>query len=147
MSMQWVIVADSSRARIFETDGRLDQLREVKDLLNPEGRLDEADLRHDAKGRFYGKGEHHQAHSAEPNVSRGSHDADQFSRELGQMLAQDGDAHRYDSLIVVAPPDFLGRLRRHWPDRVGRCVKQEFNRNIASWDGARIRDYLQQQLH
>lgn len=146
MRVQWVMVADSRRARIFQTEGGLDRLVEVKDLLNPLGRFDDADLRHDAKGRFYGKGERHQANTGDPAVSKVAHAADQFSRDLGQMLALDGDARRYDSLVVVAPPDFLGRLRRNWPERVEQRVTHQLNHEIAHWDGAHIRSYLQQQL-
>jgi hypothetical protein len=40
MGKQWVMVADRTRARIFETDGDLDKLNEIEDLMNPEGRFD-----------------------------------------------------------------------------------------------------------
>lgn len=147
MGMQWVVVADSSRARIFQTAGNIERLQEVQDLLNPEGRLDDADLRHDAKGRFYGKGERHQAHTAEPNVTKEAQDADQFSREIGRVLADACDAHRYDSLVVVAPPEFLGRLRRALPERVERCVSRQLNREITGWDSTEVGAYLKQALH
>ncbi len=147
MRMRWVMVADRRRARIFQTESGFDRLVEVKDLLNPLGRFDDAELRHDAQGRFYGKGAGHQAHTSEPAVTKIAHEADQFARELGQMLALDGDARRYDSLVIVAPPDFLGRLRRDWPARVGQRVTHQLNREIAHWDSAQIRSYLQQQLH
>ncbi len=147
MGMQWVVVADSNRARIFQSAGNVQHLQEVQDLLNPEGRMDDADLRHDAKGRFYGKGERHQGHTAEPNVTKEAHDAEQFSREIGRVLAEACDAQRYDSLVVVAPPDFLGRLRRSLPERVERCVSRQLDREIASWDSAHVEAYLKQALH
>ncbi len=147
MGMQWVVVADSSRARIFQTAGNMERLQEVQDLLNPEGRLDDADLRHDAKGRLYGKGEHHQAHTTEPNVTKESHDAEKFSREISRVLADACDAQRFDSLVVVAPPDFLGRLRRALPERVERCVSRQLDREISHWDSAQVGAYLKQVLH
>ncbi len=137
----------TAAARVFQTDGSLDKLQEVQDLLNPEGRLDEADLRHDAKGRFYGKGERHQAHTAEPNVTREEHDEDLFSRSVSELLAQGCDSDRYDSLVVVAPPEFLGLLRKQWPERVEQRVTQQLNRGLANWDAQQIRDYLKQHLH
>ena len=36
MQMHWIVVADSNRARIFQTEGDLDNLVEIKDLLNRE---------------------------------------------------------------------------------------------------------------
>ncbi len=145
--MQWVIVADSSRARIFQSAGNIQHLQEIQDLLNPEGRTDDADLRKDAKGRFYGKGEQHQAHTAEPDVTKEAYDAEQFSREIGRMLAEACDAYRYDSLVVVAPPEFLGRLRRALPERVKRCVSRQLDREITGWDSRQLEAYLQQALH
>ncbi len=147
MGMQWVVVADSSRARIFQTAGNMEQLQEVQDLLNPEGRMDGADLRHDAKGRFYGKGERAQAHTGEPNEAREACDADQFSREICRVLADACDAHRYDSLVVVAPPAFLGRLRHALPERVERRVARQLDREITGWDGVQVSAYLKQVLH
>lgn len=147
MSTQWVIVADRSRARIFEADRNFDQLREIEDLLNPEGRRDDADLRHDAKGRFYGKGEQHQAHTAEPRVSQQEHDEEKFSRDVMQLLTEGCDAKRYDSLVMVAPPEFLGLLRKQLPERVGQHVTSQLNSDISNFPLRQIGDYLKQHLH
>jgi len=79
MAKQWVIVADRTRARIFETDGNLDHLSEVEDLLNPEGRFSDAEFHHDARGRFCGKGNRQHSHTAEPRVTKAVHDEENFS--------------------------------------------------------------------
>lgn len=147
MGRQWVVVADRSRARIFQTDGGADRLQEVDDLLNPEGRLDEADLRHDPKGRFYGKGERYQAHTAEPSVSQAAHDEEKFSREVGRLLDQSCDSQRFDSLVMVAPPEFLGQLRKQLSARVAQRITQQFDTGLANWSEQQIRDYLKQHLH
>lgn len=147
MGMQWVVVADRSRARIFQTDGGADRLHEIEDLLNPEGRLDEADLRHDAKGRYFGKGERHQGHTAEPHVTKEEHDEEMFSREVGQLLDHACDARRYDSLVMVAPPEFLGLLRKQLSKRVEQRVTQQLDTGLANWNEQQIRDYLKQHLH
>ncbi len=147
MGMQWVVVADRSRARIFQTDGGADRLQEVEDLLNPQGRLDDADLRSDAKGRYYGKGERQQGHTAEPNVSKEEHDEELFSREVSQLLDRGCDTQRYDSLVMVAPPEFLGLLRRQLSKRVEQRVRQQLDKGLANRSEQQIRDYLKQHLH
>ena len=147
MTMQWVVVADRSRARIFQTDAGLDQLKEVEDLLNPEGRADDADLRHDAKGRFYGKGERHQAHTAEPHTSRQAIDEDRFSREVTELLQRACEADLYDSLVMVAPPEFLGMLRRRLSSEVEQKITQQLDAGLSNWQTLQIRDYLKQHLH
>lgn len=147
MNTQWVIVADRSRARIFETDLNFNGLREVEDLLNPEGRLDDADLRHDAKGRFYGKGERHQAHTAEPPVSQQEHDEEKFSRDVMELLTRGCDAKRYQRLVMIAPPEFLGLLRKQLPERVEQHITRQIDSDISNLPLQQIDDYLKRHLH
>lgn len=147
MSTQWVVIADRSRARVFQTEGNLDGLHEVQDLLNPQGRLSNAELRRDAKGRYYGKGERNQAHTAEPRISRQEHDEEMFSRELSQLLERGCDDRRYDSLVVIAPPEFLGMLRKQLPKRVEQRVTLQLDTGLANWGERDIRAYLKQHLH
>jgi protein required for attachment to host cells len=147
MSTQWVVVADRSRARVFQTDGNLDQLQEVQDLLNPEGRQDEADFRHDAKGHYNGKSERQQGHTAEPHVTKEKHDEAMFSREVSRLLDQGCDTQRYDSLVMVAPPEFLGLLRQQLSKRVEQRITQELGMELANWSALQIRSYLKQHLH
>ncbi len=147
MSTQWVVVADRSRARVFQTEGGLDQLQEVQDLLNPEGRQDESEFRHDAKGRYYGKGERYQAHTAEPHVTKEIHDEEMFSREVSQLLDEGCDMQRYDTLVMIAPPQFLGMLRKQLSRRVEERITQQLGLELANWNAPQIRDYLKQHLH
>ena len=56
MDVTWVVVADSSRARLFAL-GQQNQLGELQDFINPAGRETENALNSDASGRF-GSGLH-----------------------------------------------------------------------------------------
>ena len=51
MSNICVVVADSSRARVFTADKPAGPLNEIETLNNPEGRLHEGDLVSDRGGR------------------------------------------------------------------------------------------------
>ncbi len=146
MPMQWVVVADKSRARIFQTSGRVDELVEIDDLLNPQGRQDDAALRHDAKGRFFGKGEREQAHTADPHATREEHAADRFSREVMAYLERANHDQRFGSLVMIAPPEFLGLLRRQLSKNVESKVRQQLATDIANLHEPQIRDYLKQHL-
>ena len=46
----WVLVADSSKARILSAADRTAPLQEIQDLIFPEGRLREQDLVTDGSG-------------------------------------------------------------------------------------------------
>lgn len=143
MHTQWVVVADSSRARFFETQNNGESLVELEDFLSPAGRMDETALRHDAKGRFYGKGEREQAHTAEPAVSAKMHAAQQFSKSLMQQLEQACDNKRYDRLILIAPPQFLGQLHKQLSQRVMQRITQELPLDISGLSTTQISEHLQ----
>lgn len=142
MQRQWVVVADRNRARFFETQANLESLVELEDLLSPVGRLDERDIRSDAKGRFYGKGERVQAHTAEPAVDGKTHAAQQFSKTVMQRLEQACEKKRYDRLILVAPPQFLGQLHKQLSQRVMQRITQELPLEISGLSAAQISEHL-----
>ena len=146
MTMQWVVIADKSRARIFQTDDQLDELVEIDDLLNPEGRQSDADLRHDAKGRFYGKGERDQAHTAEPKLTREAHSADRFSREIMAYIDNADREQRFASLVMIAPPEFLGLLRKQLGKGVQHKLRRQLATDITGFQAPQIRAYLKQHL-
>jgi len=147
MSTHWVVIADRSRARIFEATGGFDALHEVEDLLNPQGRLDDCELGHDAKGRYYGRGERHQGDTAEPKVSPREHQEEKFSRDVMDVLTRGCDTKRFDRLVMVAPPEFLGLLRKQMPLRVVQHVAGELHSDISNFPMKKIGEYLKQHLH
>ncbi|MBD3648757.1 MAG: host attachment protein, partial [Pseudomonadales bacterium] len=61
----YVVVAESIRARIFSSETNLGPLTEINDLVNPAGRLNERDLDADKPGRGQGAGGSHGLGNAE----------------------------------------------------------------------------------
>lgn len=51
-----IVVADSSRARIFTADSTRSPLNEIETIAHPEGRIHEQDLVSDMQGKDSGKG-------------------------------------------------------------------------------------------
>jgi hypothetical protein len=55
MRTTWILISDSSRARIFEKKEHEKHLEEVEDFVDSMGRATNNELRTDGRGRFYGK--------------------------------------------------------------------------------------------
>ena len=72
MQPTWIVVADAGRARVLEMQGT-EHLAEIEDFINPAERNDNADIDTDSRGRFYGKGEREEGHTAEPSVQPKEH--------------------------------------------------------------------------
>lgn len=111
MSNVWILVCDAARARLFETSGRRGAWTELACYANPELRMPPAALGtgrtvprvHDSTGAA--------RHAIEPRVSRKDRSASVFAHHIATELLRANAHKRYDRLLLVAPPRFLGMLR------------------------------------
>jgi protein required for attachment to host cells len=146
MQTTWIVVADSSRARIFEMQAGQQHLREIADLVNPAGRADDNELRTDERGRFYGKGERNQAHTADPAVFPVEHENELFSRTVTHYLEEGRNQHRYSQLYLIAAPKFLGLIRSNLDKEVQKMVKEELPKDISTYTVQQIEEYIKQKI-
>jgi protein required for attachment to host cells len=147
MQTTWVVVADSSRARIFEMSSADRELHEIEDMANPQGRAMNRELQTEGYGRYYGKGEREQAHTAPPSVQPVEHAVEVFSKELGEYLDKARTQHRYDRLRLVAPPKVLGLLRKNLSGEAQDMVDEEIAKDIAMLDARDIKQHLSGTRH
>ena len=127
MANTWIVAADSSRARFLQVAGR-ERLIEVASLLNPEARMDDRDLITDAHPRFRGTagpGSDRQETSAQ------EHATDLFAKRVGDYLDKARTDHRFDRLHLVAPPRFLGQLRKALGKEVQKLVSEELPKDLS----------------
>ena len=68
MQTSWVVVTDSTRARIFEKKGATQPLNEFEDLYHPSAYQSQNELEHHTRGRFHHPGTFH-SHTDDPSVS------------------------------------------------------------------------------
>lgn len=141
MASTWVVSADAGRARIFELNGKERHLQEIADLVNPEGRASERELNSDAQGRYFGRGERTQGHSTGDANSVG-HANEMFSREVGRYLEKARNEHQFDRLVLVAPPKFLGLLRRSLSKGVQSTVTEEMDKDLSWLDTRDIERHI-----
>jgi len=134
MTTTWIIAADASRARILQVTDRAQQLEEVEDLLNPEGRVHDRELISDAHPRFSGVGGGPGSDREETSATE--HATELFAKRVGDYLDKARTAHRYDRLHLIAPPKFLGRLRKELGKEVQKLVAEELPKDL-SWLNAR----------
>jgi protein required for attachment to host cells len=106
----WVVVADSSRARIFETIELPAPLRELEDLVQPEARMPERMLQSDRPGRAFesvGGARHAMSAQSGPRVVSRLKFAQRIAERIDRGLAEG----RFRRLALVAPPAMLGAMR------------------------------------
>lgn len=120
-AVHWVLVADASRARLFASDLLFDALEPLDDRVHPASRMPVHELVSGARGAeqaaVSGVHTRYERHT-DP------HDAtvEAFARELAAVVCTAHAAHRFDRLVVIAPPQFLGVLRAHLDPATARAV-------------------------
>lgn len=146
MDATWVLVADAGRGRIFEMrePGRL---AEIENFVNPAERERNADLRTDGYGRFYGKGEREEGHTAEPTVLPKEHEAERFADHIAEYLDKARTRHQYEKLKLVAAPGFLGLLRNKLDAQVLKLVDLELDQDLTKISIRELEQRLEHTLH
>jgi protein required for attachment to host cells len=141
MAGTWVLVADSSRARVFRAEGAQRQLIELEDLSHPEGRLHEASLTTDLPGRRYDTGVQNRS-AMEDQTPPKRHEAIQFAKRISQFLEAARNAGDYDRLAIIAEPRFLGLLRDNLSDETIKLVDLQIDKNLVQQSPEAIRERL-----
>jgi protein required for attachment to host cells len=148
MATTWIIAADESRARVLQVAGP-DRLDEIDDLVNPSGRAQDRELQTDAEPRFNGHGGVGKAGSRStggPASDREAqraveHSVHTFAREVGRYLDRARLDHRFDQLVLMAPPKFLGALRKELHKEVEKLVADELPKDLAGLSARELERY------
>lgn len=150
----WIVLADSSRARIFLADKDLEQARLIRELDHPESRIKPSDLTTGARGstgpRQHGRGAGHRGHlkghrpTTDPQTNAHQVEIEKFAREIAQELEHARVQGAYEELIIAAPPQFLGLVRQALKVDVERIVRARIPKNLVRLEerdvAERIRD-------
>ena len=141
MSMTWVLIADSSRARLFCVDRVLAPLREIQGFVNPEGRAKNRDLVSDRQGRSPGNGP-----NMDYEVTPKRQQAIIFAKEISAHLKHGRIGGLFGRLYIAAAPSFLGLLRGKLDARTADLVVETVNKDLTQLEPKQIRRYLPERL-
>lgn len=122
----WVVVAESSHARIFHCEKPGAELEEETSLVHPESRLHAQDIHSDLPGRVFDSGGEGR-HAMYPNTDPKRHEAEVFARELISHIESARAGGKFEELILAASPSFLGLLR----ERMSNALRQQLTHTLA----------------
>jgi protein required for attachment to host cells len=145
MTSTWILVADAARARLFETTGRSEPWQEVACFANPDGR---APGRHATTERAPRVNESMGGarHAIEPHTTLRDKSTDQFAHMLGDALQRGHDDHRYQHLVLVAPPRFLGTLHGVLDKALRERISGELQNDFTALDELDVRERVMREL-
>ena len=122
-----VIVADNARARIFVSHDVLNHLTEQDDFVHSEAHLTNQELVGDAAGKS--RDPHG---SLDPATSPKEHEVRNFAKLLAKHLKDLHNEQHFERLILIAPPHFLGLLRKELPKPLDQLVERTIHKDLTT---------------
>ena len=144
-----IVVADQSEADFYDLEQRDIPPQFVERLEDADAHLHNRDLKSDRPGRVFdhaptvggrrGAVAHHST-GGERNPRKV--EARRFARRIGEALDEARRQERYDQLIVMAPPAFLGLLREEIPAAVHALLSAEVGKDLVHEPPEALSGYL-----
>ena len=134
----WIVTGDAARARILQVTGR-NQVEEIETLVNPKARMNDRELTTDAHPRF--RGTDGPANDRQ-ETGAADHEAELFAKEIDRYLDRARMRKRYDRLFLLAPPRFLGMIRKALGKEVQKLVQDEIDKDLSWFDAREIDRFL-----
>jgi protein required for attachment to host cells len=135
MRTTYLVVADSSAARIFSANARLTELDERVDLVNPTARLHERDIDSDRPGRqTNGAGLHSIAagvHGYDADKSSQRHSIETFAAQIATQLENERQEGNFKQLILVAPSRMLGEINKQLSTGCQKLLSRQIDKRLV----------------
>jgi protein required for attachment to host cells len=135
----WVMVADQHIARIFEKveKKRLESIGEAHPDL-----LEKAEISNKSLGRVASSGGGSVHHKYEPHMNAGRQESLSFVHELSDWLDKAVQEDAFDQLVLVAPPQTLGELRKVLKPPVHARILAELNKDLTKMNKLALQEEL-----
>jgi len=138
----FVVVADGEKMLLFRNQGDDEFPHLVVIEEDEQQSVANRDLRRDAPGRsFSSVGPGRSAYKEADSRQLGE---DRFAAETAAMLNRRALENEFESLIIVAPPQTLGELRKFYHDELQRRVSGELPKNLTNTPVNEIERILQE---
>ncbi|MEX2525010.1 MAG: host attachment protein [Gammaproteobacteria bacterium] len=131
-----IVVADAVHARIFRTRKGLKNLEEQEDFIHMESRRRNRELDSDSAGRT---GDQQSTMSRSSTRDNEEH---AFARQLGKHVKELYNHDKFDELILIAAPRFLGLLREGLPSPLDRLETRSFSKELIHLSADEIGQYI-----
>lgn len=138
----WILVTDTASGRLFSTELPEDMWTLVQAFQHPESREPARDSRTTAPyGRTHQGAGHGGVQSAfEPHTSPLEIEHGHFAAELGKFLEKARVENKFDELVLVAAPHFLGQLKNALPAQTLKRLKTTIDKDLNQLKPAEIRE-------
>jgi len=150
MAATWIVSANAGRARFFSQAKSSEPLEEINDMVNEAVRLRMVENNETDKiGPTAATKSQHNVGAATPNKTYeppqtpDKHQAEMFARDIAGFLLQAYREGRFQQLLLVVSPQFLGALRGLLDPELASAVSLEINKDYTHFSGEQLREQIQ----
>jgi protein required for attachment to host cells len=130
MRTTWILIANSSEARLFQAQKTTKDMTLLHEFKHPESREKGLDLVADLPGR-YRNGSLPKSSYQDPSSPK-ELEAERFAHQLAIILDEGRNSNLYRGLIIIAPPHFQGLLNKsfniHVKDRIVNTLDKDYTK-------------------
>lgn len=126
----WILIADGARARLLESTGKGKAVHAVAESTFTADHRRSGELLRDRPGRVFESATAGR-HAAEPRTDPHRALKRFFAQQLADILAERLAARDYERLVLVAPPELLGDLRKALTESVQAVVVAEVPKDLT----------------
>ncbi len=135
----WIVIADGARARVLQNAGPGKGVVALQDLVFEGDHSASFDIMADKPGRAFDS-VGHARHAMDPSSDPHDQLKAQFVKSVASALERRVDT--YNRLILVAPPQALGLLRKSLSAPVARKVTGELGKDLTHLPNAELPPHL-----
>ena len=127
MSKTWVVVAESSRAKIYEVE-KNESKKSLKEITGFTHSINRSHFQH-LTGNQQKESRHSQLSGSLDTLK--NHERTEFARTIGDHLNSARNKGQFNKLILMSPPKFLGDLRKNLGNETNKYVISEVDKNLV----------------
>ena len=140
----WILVGDAARASLYSAELRESDWSLVKNFEHPEGRETSREIEATSPP---GRGQQGMVQggrrtSLEPRTWPKEAEAERFAQHLATYLEEAIAKRQFDSLVLVAPPHFLGILNGSLGRQATKHVRAAVDKDLSMFDATELRKRL-----
>lgn len=121
MQTTWILIANGSSARLFETEKNSTKMKLLTEFQHPESRQKITKFIDGGRGRYRSKNDVPGGIYSEPTGPR-QVELERFAHELAYKLNEGRTKNLYKNLILIAPAHFQGLMNKFVKSQVKNLV-------------------------
>lgn len=143
MQKNWVLIASTSKAKIFEIAKNNHKFKLVLELENPKAKMKNKDLESDRPGVTRGP-----SGRTALRAKKGTqdHEMEVFSKQILDEITKGKNQHQFDRIILVVDPGFEAHLNNHMKDQIKKSIFQRIPKNYMNTPEREVQDLLKDVL-